>query len=96
MLTLLPHCSHKLQPLDRTVYGPFKSFYNHAANSFMASNPGKPITIYDTSSLVGIAFLLAFTPKKRSVSGFLGIFPLNPVIFSNEDFLSSYVTDPIQ
>ena len=24
MLTFPPHCSHKLQPLDRSVYGPFK------------------------------------------------------------------------
>ena len=26
LLMLLPHCSHKLQPLDRSVYGPFKTF----------------------------------------------------------------------
>ncbi|XP_065639620.1 uncharacterized protein LOC136072345 [Hydra vulgaris] len=98
MLTLPPHCSHKLQPLDRTVYGPFKAFYNHAANSFMVNNPSKHITIYDISSLVGVAFPLAFTPK-NIVSGFqcTGIFPFNPMIFSNEDFLSSYVTDrPIE
>ena len=30
-LTLPPHCSHKLQPLDRSVYGPFKTFYNQVA-----------------------------------------------------------------
>ncbi|XP_065662501.1 uncharacterized protein LOC136085116 [Hydra vulgaris] len=98
MLTLPPHCSHKLQPLDKTVYGPFKAFYNHAANSFMVNNPSKHITIYDISSLVGIAFPLAFTPK-NIVSGFqcTGIFPFNPMIFRDEDFLSSYVTDrPIE
>ena len=37
MLTLPLHCSHKLQPLGRTVYEPFKFFYNHAANSFKQS-----------------------------------------------------------
>ena len=98
MLKWPPHCSHKLQTLDRTVYGPFKSFYNHAVNYFMVNNSGKPITIYDISSLVGIALPLAFMPK-NIVSGFrcTGIFPFNPVIFRDEDLLSSYVTDhPIQ
>ena len=47
LLTLPPHCSHKLQPLDRSVYDPFKTFYNQAANVFMVSHPGKTITIYD-------------------------------------------------
>ena len=27
MLTLHPHTSHKMQPLDQTVFGPFKSHY---------------------------------------------------------------------
>lgn len=28
VLSLPPHCSHKLQPLDRTVFGPFKKAVN--------------------------------------------------------------------
>ena len=44
-LTLPPHCNHKLQPLDRSVYGPFKTFYNQAANAFMVSHPGKTISL---------------------------------------------------
>lgn len=28
--TLPPHTSHKLQPLDRTVFGPMKGFFNKA------------------------------------------------------------------
>ena len=30
-VTLSPHTSYKLQPLDRTVFGPFKTSYNQAA-----------------------------------------------------------------
>ena len=37
LLTLSPHCSHKLQPLDRSVYGTFKTFYNQVSNAFMVS-----------------------------------------------------------
>jgi len=94
MLTLPPHCSHKLQPLDRSVYGPFKAFYNQAANAFMINHPGTPITIYDIAQIVGNAFPSAFTPKNIIV-GFkvTGIYPFNPNVFSDDDFLCSYVTD---
>lgn len=30
LLTLPPHTSHRLQPLDKTVYGPLKHYYNDA------------------------------------------------------------------
>ncbi|KAI4819416.1 hypothetical protein KUCAC02_004663, partial [Chaenocephalus aceratus] len=39
MLTLPPHTSHRLQPLDKTVYGPLKT-YNRAMDGWMRSNPG--------------------------------------------------------
>lgn len=41
LLSFPPHTSHKLQPLDRSVYGPFKRFYNAAADLWMKNNPGK-------------------------------------------------------
>ena len=91
MMTLPPHYSNKLQPLDRTVYGPYESFCNYAANSFIVNNPGKPIAIRDISILVVIASPLAFTPKNIE-SGFRCT-----VIFRDKDFLSSYFTNcPIE
>ena len=33
LVTFPPHCSHKLQPLDRSVYGPFKKFFNASCDS---------------------------------------------------------------
>ncbi|XP_065654645.1 tigger transposable element-derived protein 4-like [Hydra vulgaris] len=35
MISFPPHCSHKLQPLDRTVFGPLKRFYNSACDNWM-------------------------------------------------------------
>ncbi|XP_065674152.1 uncharacterized protein LOC136091095 [Hydra vulgaris] len=32
------HCSHKLQPLDRSVYGPFKKFVNSACDAWATVN----------------------------------------------------------
>ena len=94
MRTLPLHCSHKLQPLDRSVYGPFKAFYNQAANAFMVNHPGQPITIHDISQLIGNAYPLAFTPKNIT-AGFRvsGICPFDRNVFSEDEFLSSYVTD---
>jgi len=45
MITIPPHCSHKVQPLDCTVFGPFKRYYNVAVKSWMLDNPGKAMTI---------------------------------------------------
>ena len=94
MLTFPPHCSHKLQPLDRTVYGPLKRFYNAACDSWMLQHPGKPLTIYEIAGRVGCAYPSAFTPNNIQ-SGFRvsGNWPVNRNVFSDDEYLSSYVTD---
>ena len=94
LLTLPPHCSHKLQPLDRSVYGPFKTFYNKAANAFMVCHPGNTITIYDVAELVGKADEQALTPRTiRSGFAASGIWPFNRDVFGEDEFLTSYVSD---
>jgi len=94
MVTFPPHCSHKLQPLDRTVFGPLKRHYNVGCDSWMLRNPGKPMTIYDIAEVLGYAFPLAFTPTNVK-SGFevSGIYPFNREIFRDHEYLSSSVTD---
>lgn len=94
MLSFPPHCSHKLQPLDRSVFGPFKKYVNTACDGWILNNPGKTMTIYDTPGIVAYAYPLAFTPKNIQ-SGFRvsGIFPYNRNIFSDDEFLASSVTD---
>ena len=62
LLTFPPHCSHKLQPLDRTVYGPLKKYYNAACNSWQLNHPGQPMSIYEISACLGQAYPQAFTP----------------------------------
>lgn len=94
MLTLPPHCSHKLQPLDISVFGPFKAYYNTSVDSWMLHNPGIPITIYQVGECVGESFLKSVTPS-NIISGFRksGIYPLNINIFEESDFLMSAVSD---
>lgn len=94
MVTLPPHTSHKLQPLDRGVFGPFKRFYNAAPDDHMVTHPAEPITIYDIPALAAQAYQRAFTPINLQ-KGFActEIYQFNPNIFGEEDFLSSYLTD---
>lgn len=96
LMTFHPHTSHKMQPLDRGVFGPIKSFYRSAANNWMLSpgNAGKPISIYEIAALVGAAYPKAFTPN-NIIKGFKssGLYPLNKNIFTDEDYMPANVTD---
>ena len=90
ILTFPPHCSHKMQPLDVSVYGPFKRYYNNACESWMLQHPGAPITIYDVAELSATAYLKGMTPSNIT-AGFkaTGISPLDKNIFPDDAFLSS-------
>lgn len=94
LLTFPPHCSHRLQPLDVSVYGPFKNFVKVAQNEWILANPGQTLSIYNMAYIVNKAFINSFTPKNIT-SGFsaTGIFPPNKNIFTKEHFLCSFVTD---
>lgn len=94
VLTFPPHCSHKLQPLDVAVYGPFKAAAKVFLSDWMRTNPGKPATIYEMAQIAAKAHQQSFTPKNIS-SAFskTGIWPVNSQIFTEEDYCCSYVTD---
>ncbi|CAF4749163.1 unnamed protein product [Pieris macdunnoughi] len=92
--TIPPHTSQKLQPLDRIVFGAMKSYYNTACDNWMVSHPGRPLTIYDLAGCLGSAYPNAMTPRNIQKSfSVTGIFPFNPDIFTDDEYLSSYVTD---
>ena len=40
LLTIHPHCSHKLQPLDVFIYALFKPYYHEAMISRLQQKPG--------------------------------------------------------
>ena len=88
-ISLPPHCSHELQPLDKTVYGPMKTFYNQACVSWMkdASNAGKAMTIHIIPMMLKYAFTKAMTPENIQ-SGFkvTGIYPFDRNVFSEDRF----------
>lgn len=90
MLSLPPHTSHRLQPLDRTVMKPFKNAYHEACSLWMRQYPNIKISLRDVAGLVGTAFS-KICRMELAKSGFTctGIFPLNPNVFSDLDFAPS-------
>ena len=87
LLTLPPHTSSKLQPLDHTVFRALKVFYSQECDRWMINNMGKRITEYDIASILKPAFLKAMTPA-NIISGFrsTGTWPYNPNVISEADF----------
>ncbi|XP_052756945.1 uncharacterized protein LOC128202057 [Galleria mellonella] len=96
MLSFSPHCTHKLQPLDVSVFGSFKIHLPRAQDSWMKNNAGKTMTIYDIPSLVRTALPIALSPV-NIIKGFKasGIIPFNRDIFTDVDYVPSNVTDRI-
>lgn len=94
LLSFPPHCSHKLQPLDRSVFRSFKTAIHKFSDSWMRNNHGRPMSIYDIPFIVKQALPMAATMSNIQ-SGFKvsGIWPYNPDIFTDEEFLPSYITD---
>lgn len=93
-LTIPPHSSHKMQPLDRGFHGVLKKFYSSECEKWLRNHPGRTITVYQMTSIFTPAFHQAATTG-RGVELFkcTGIVPWNPDIFNDADFLASSVTE---
>ena len=98
MMSFPPHCSHKMQPLDVSVFSPFTTYANQTINNWMRQkeNAGKSMTIHVIPKIVAYAFPKAMTPG-NIMSGFkaMGIFPFDKNIFSSDQFMSAYSTDKV-
>lgn len=94
MLSFPPHCTHRMQPLDVSVFGPFKTAINTQCENWMLMNPGRPMSILDLPPI--ICRSLEISANEQNVkSGFkkCGIWPLDANIFNDADYLPSSVTD---
>ncbi|KAL4100747.1 hypothetical protein QTP88_020779 [Uroleucon formosanum] len=80
LLMFPPHCVHKLQPLNRSVYKPFNKFLNQNLSAWIENNPGIQFKTYDVPllSFSTSALVNAATPQ-NIIKGFLvsGIWPFN-------------------
>ena len=94
LITLPPHCTHKMQPLDTSFFKGLKAAYNAAADNWMLCNKGRRISFYEISGLFSKAYMKAATIEK-AVAGFegCGLWPFNDERFSEDDFVASRLTD---
>lgn len=83
-----------MQPLDRTVFRPFKKYVNSACDDWVTSHPGKKMSMYEIPKIGTRAYPLAFT-QGNIVNGFkcTEIHPLNQNIFIEKDIAPSLVMD---
>ena len=78
LLTLPSHTSHAMQPLDMTVFKPFKTFFKEYRDFWIAHNLNQPATKQTLAHWVSLALRRALTPQniKKGFST-TGILPFN-------------------
>ena len=88
MISLPPHTTHALQPLDRAVFKPLKSFYHKQATNFIQSSPNSSISKFNFGKLFSEAWRKGATIG-NAVKGFecTGIYPFNPSAIPEHKFL---------
>ncbi|XP_046663524.1 MFS-type transporter clz9-like [Homalodisca vitripennis] len=88
MIQLPGHTTHRLQPLDRSFFKPFKGYFIQAVDKWLRTNPGLRVTQYQISQLLKEAYCKAATIE-NSCNGFKcsGVWPIDPSIFTESDFL---------
>lgn len=84
---------HKLQPLDVCFYKPLKTNYGIEVDKWDINYPGRPIIIYQVSSLFGAAYNRRNLEKAHKAFLCTGIYPFNPDVFSEEDFMGATVSE---
>ena len=94
IVTLPPHTTDKLQPLDVSVFGPFKTYIRGQLNDYALMHPNKHITEHMLPEFASNAWNSACTPT-NVLSGFraTGIWPINRHIFADEAFVGAQVTE---
>ena len=60
MLSFPAHCSHKLQPLDCSIFGPLKNYLPGTMDTWMSTHPGQTMTIYDLPACLTAVWHRAF------------------------------------
>lgn len=89
IMSIPPHTTHKMQPLDRTFMGSFKQYYSEYIRIWQREN-GRPVGPYDIAEILGKAYLKCQTGL-IAANDFkvTGIYPFDPYVFDDSDFIAS-------
>ena len=79
-----PHCSHLLQPLDVSCFGPFENAWNSACHHYMRETGGKLVTRNDVCRLACKVYSSTITACNiQSAFKKSGLIPFNPNVISD-------------
>lgn len=94
ILCFPPHCTHRLQPLDVGFMKPLSTYYSEEVKKWLRVHPGRVVAQEDIAGLFAEAFYKAPTIK-IAINSFkaTGIWPTNPDVFSESDFITASVTN---
>ena len=94
MLSLPPHTTHKMQPMDVSFYKPFQTYYDQYIERWLATHPGRPFTEFQIAGAVADAFGKAASVR-IAVSGFdsCGLWPVNENRWEDHEFTPAETTD---
>lgn len=73
---------------------PLSAFYDAEVSGWLRTNPGRVVSVFQIAKLFGNTFIKAAT-MSTAINGFrkTGIWPCNPNIFTDADFLAAETTD---
>lgn len=94
ILSLPPHTTHYLQPLDRAIFGPLNRKYNEVCSEYLQENPLNQICKWTFCGLFKKAWEESITPN-NVLSGFrsCGIYPLDRTAIPDVAFAPSELTN---
>lgn len=89
LMSIPPHTSHWLQPLDRAFFKSLKMNYYSACSNYMTNNPSRKITRLQFGTLLSLAWGKSANVD-NGISGFrtCGIIPFEPDAIPDYAFLS--------
>lgn len=89
VVSLPPHTSHRLQPLDITIFSSLKAASSQECDQFMKSHHYEKINVTNIAELFAKAYN-RITTTEKGIKGFqnAGIYPLNRYTFGEGDFVA--------
>ena len=94
LISLPPHTTHKMQPMDVTFYKPFQTYYDQYVQRWLTAHPGRPFTEFQVAGAVAEAFGKAASVR-IAASGFesCGLWPVNENRWEDHEFSPADTTD---
>ena len=94
LMSLPPHTTHRLQPLDTPLFKSVESYYDEAIRQWLRNHPGRAVTTWQVAGLFAEAYGRAATIQ-TAVNWFrsTGIMPYDPNVIPDHVYAPSDVTD---